>query len=684
MKKLTPKEILKKFYYAYSKRRAWREAARIDFDMVAGDQWDEEDIQKLADKGVKALTVNKLQANLFLVSGAQRQNKTQFRAFPEGEEDDLKAEIITRLHNDACKKSGTFPRSSEQFEDGVICGEGWLESDIDYTYDLLNGEMKIRKTDPFEIFPDPQSKEYDLSDARYVFKLKQSLTKDELFELFPGKEKIIKEITDGRINIDDMDKSGRKKQEEDYDKGEDDEPLDIDTEAGHYDLLEMYYKNYKERWFVADKKLAKVEQVKSEKDADKYIKYTEELDLRERIIEMVSEVMKQNIMNDIQEDPEQIEARIASQVSSVDIEQRAYKFKRLIPEIWCASLSGKTIIDDSVCDTYPAWRGYPFIPFFGHRLTVKLSKRKYAVKGIIRDLIPLQIEINKRKTQMLRIINSSANSGWQAEEGAWTNEEDVKQFGSSPGVTLYNKASKPMPKRIEPANFPFNYDMLVKEASSDMKEVSGINTDLLAMQSGGTDSGRAILIRQRQGYMMIQRLLDNFDRSMIMLGKFILTLIPKLYTVEKAMVVLGEKFIEDNFSVPDLTPDGQPQPAAEGSSGLKMRIDKELAKKVIALILNEINVKKYDVEIGQGIYTDTERQAAYTELLGLREKGVGIPDELLIMESSMSPGHKEKIKKMISNARVQADKAARMNTGAGAPGGSGGPAETLGANEGKM
>ena len=120
------KVVLDDFRRARGRKRAWAVEAEEDYEFAVGIQWAKEDLRKLKNKGVRGLTINKVQPNLFMISGIQRQNRSDFKAFPEGEEDSLKAEIATLLMKNTLKTSMGEYKLSEIFEDGIICGEGWI------------------------------------------------------------------------------------------------------------------------------------------------------------------------------------------------------------------------------------------------------------------------------------------------------------------------------------------------------------------------------------------------------------------------------------------------------------------------------------------------------------------------------------------------------------------------------
>ena len=99
--KLTIARANSDFKMAYEAKRSLIEREKEDFLFSLGEQWSVEEKAKLEQSGIDPVVDNRIQPNLFLLTGLERQNRSEFKAFPEGEEDGLKAEIATQLFKDA-------------------------------------------------------------------------------------------------------------------------------------------------------------------------------------------------------------------------------------------------------------------------------------------------------------------------------------------------------------------------------------------------------------------------------------------------------------------------------------------------------------------------------------------------------------------------------------------------------
>jgi len=627
------KDLLAKVYEdldfssrAYSK--LYKEI-KEDFKFVQGQQWDPSDVEELRKAGVKALAINKIKPIIKLITGIERQSRSDFKAFPEGGEDLVTADIASRLLKNVSKVSKVERKQSEQFKHGCIGGVAYLEPYMDYTYDLINGEMKFKKLSANNVFPDPDAQEYDLSDGSFIIKVTRDLTRDQLVELFPDKEKEIDNMGTGAINWESIrDITTIIENDEDYQPHID---RKAEVEKGTYDLVDYFYKKLTNKYFVAIQEQGLIKEVDSKDDAEA----------------LVEQLLQQGA--------------------------QAVIISKMVPVIRHAQVVGAKVFYDDVAWYYPRWKKFGIIPFFAEEITEKLGDKSVSIQGIVRSLKDLQEEFNKRRTQELRHLNASTNSGLLVPKGSMDdqNMRKAKKYGSSPGVVLEYDAVKGKPEKIFPSPLSQGHAQLAEENMQDLKEASGVNPDLLATDSK-SQSGRAILLKQRQGLVMIQEMLDNFGETKRLTGQFILSQFKELYTVESALRVLGDAWVADNFTVPvniilsrglqkmaegrenEVTelekntmlqyPQVQAdQPIQDEQGNLETAVDFDTAIQLVNQVLNDAELNKYDVAIGEGPYSETIRMANFLDLKELAQQGVPIPPETLIELSLIPEGQKKKV-----------------------------------------
>lgn len=660
--KLTPEKILEDFKISYANREKWIIVAREDMEFSLGKQWDDADVAALDAVAVRALTINKIRPNIFLLTGIQSQNRSDFKAYPEGQEDGILADLTSSLLKHTVKVSDMEYKHSEQFEEGITSGECYLEPYLDYDESLVNPDLKWKKVGGTQIFPGKFC-EYDMSDARYVCKLVPSLTKDDLLELFPEDETKINNIAVRTIDttyfnaVKATSEAQQQLNDNYHNKKGSFNSSSLDVPTVTYDMIEYYYKKLVRKSIVIDK--AQKRMVVAD-DEDKAAEFH----------------------------------RIANERAPGSAELKY----RMVPEIWMAQMVGDTILTDEVAWFYPRWKKYPFIPYFAYRVTMDVTNTELLVQGIVRSQKDLNRDYNKRRTQELRHLNQSANSGWQMEEGSVSDEDAYRKFGAAPGVILKYKQGRPAPVKITPTPLSQGHVQVAGERAQEMKDASGINADLLAMNEAQA-SGKAITLRMNQGMVMVQKLFDNNSRTKRLLAQLIMSQFGELYDVEKVMRVMGDKWILDNFGMPVMQPMLQPQvnpmtgqpfmdpatgqpamaPVIDPATGQPKQIpildesgkpalemtpqaDKNV-RDVINHLLNDPSVVKYDINVGETIAAETLQYANYMMLQEMVKTGAPIPPEELIDASTLNPATKNRIKKSIEAAQKAQAEAAQLPPG---------------------
>ncbi len=630
---MAKEDIIRKVYndlrFSAEKMSKLHDEIKGDFKFEQGKQWEDDDIQTLKNAGIKAITINKIKPIIKLLTGIERQSRSDFKAYPEGEEDELTSEIITRLMKNVSKNSRVEVKFSEVFKNGSIGGMCFIEPYMDYNFDLLNGNLKFKKISSSNVYLDPNFQEYDLSDSKFLIKVTTGLSKDELIGLFPDKEKEIEKINGGKLDVDNLNSLIASPESDDYPSPTTSDTLDSEPDEPTYDLIDYYYKKLTTKYYAI--------------------------------------VQEKGIIKDFETKEEAEDFALQAQGIVID---------RKVPVIMLVQVVGNTELYNDVAPFYPKWKTFPLIPYFAELITEDLDDYSLKIQGVVRGIKDLNEEYNKRRTQELRHLNASANSGFDIEKGQLDDQaiDHLKKYGSSPGfVSQRKKGSAPL-GRIAPMPLSQGHAQLAAENAQDLKEASGVNPDLLANDSQ-SQSGRAILFKQRQGLQMIQEMLDNFGETKRQTGLFILSQIPDLFTVESAMKVIGDAFITENFTVPvnivlerglQKVQEGEEpteyeqsimlqypttdpnQPIVDETNQLVTTVDMDSAIILINKILSDTELSKYDVAIGEGPYQETIKLANFTDLKELAQQGVPIPPQALIETSMLESGQKKNILRQLA------------------------------------
>ncbi len=646
-KPLTVESSMEDFKCAYQAKSKLIERQKDDFLFRLGKQWDEQKFQELKDRGITPITDNRIQPNIFLLTGLERQNRSDFKAYPEGEEDSIKAEIASALLKHSIKVSDFGYKKSEAFEDGITCGEAYLELYLDNTYNLLNAKPCWKKLDYNRVFPEPGWKEYDFSDAKYVYKLTLDVCKEDLIGMFPEKKEQIEKADGGKIDVASMlGNTGAHLQKKDY--GKDSSDIAIKKEDG-FDLIERYYKKWIDQYYVGDRQTGEIKEAQAKEAADQFVSDYQTSILQEQesyeaqLLQYQAHQQQMAIDPMMVQGPMPMEGMIQPIPPTPRDPDRYTIIKRYIPEIWYfAQVPGITEpLADEKAWFYPKWKNWSIVPYLSHFSTAPLTgdDRHLLVQGIVHQIKGPQQKHNSAETLKLLHLNGAANSGWLSEEDAWVDATKVQKLGATPNVNLEYRKGSQKPERIFPMAISQGHTQIAEESAEAIKAILGINADLLAVQEGGTDSGRAIALRQRQGLLMVQKPFDNLSRTAQICGRLELSQLGEMYDTETAKKVLGDAFLMKNFPpMMMINPQtGMEEPMMD-EMGQPMKFDKELADLAIAEVLSG-ELGQYDVSVGESVASETIRMAQFAEMKEIAALAPQAFTPDMLIENSDLPNH---------------------------------------------
>lgn len=556
----------------------WRVAARKDYKYYMGDQWDPATVQALRKGKRPALTINRVKPTIRTLSGYMRQNRRDMKVLARRGGAQGAAEIYTHLMKHTYDQSYAEWYEAQAFLDGIICGKGWLWLDVDYEQDPISGQIVIGREDPFLILEDPFSVKYDLSDARFVFRLRW-MDKDQIISLFPEAKGAIDKIdaqfkTAGEMDI----------ETDDYTDVEAQEMTEVSKLR--YLIKECWYKTYSKKKMIVHKKNGTIDSV------DNY--NGEKLD--EDAIQII-----------LDNDPD------------------TELVTRTMPTLHLTIILGDEELHHED-DPYNGMTRFPGIRFADELVYAE----KPMIRGEVCDIIGAQDELNKRRSQALHLLNTTANSGYMAEEGALSENQfrKLESMGSKPGVVVQTKQGKLNAiKRIEPAQLSTGHVNLSQLSDEDIKSISGINANLLGSEDTKATSGIAMEMQRRQGLINVEPVFDNFDFTLRVLGDTMLEVIRNtdVYTPEEIADLIGDK-----------------------------------AKLVDGTILQPEDIHafmrsrrgQYGVKVSDQNANPTQRKAEFREMLeSIQTLGIPVPPEMLL-EASDFP-FKDELLAQMANAQQQ-------------------------------
>jgi hypothetical protein len=295
-----------------------------------------------------------------------------------------------------------------------------------------------------------------------------------------------------------------------------------------------------------------------------------------------------------------------------------------------ATTIGNTVLQD-IENPIGRINKIPFVPFYAYRIDDN-------VFGVVDQLIDVQKEVNKRRSQALHIVNTMTNNLWLLPETVGIDEKEFIQKASRVGGAIKYKGNTP-PTNVGPtgAQGVQIAAYSAEAAEADIKEISGVNADLMGYSGGKQEPGIVLQLRQQQGAVVIEPILDNFRYSNRILGSLLIDFIQKsgLYSPEEIVKITDQS--------------GQ-----------------EVEMKVAEILSTQSQLKKYNVAVSFQKSSPTTRMADFWKLMELVGKGVPIPPDVLI-EAADIPG-KEKILQRINEMMQQQAVPGGGNIPGGMPG----------------
>ena len=228
--------------------------------------------------------------------------------------------------------------------------------------------------------------------------------------------------------------------------------------------------------------------------------------------------------------------------------------------------------------------------------------------------------LNKVYSQILHVVNTTANSGWKVEENSLVNMdvEDLESVGAQTGLVLEYKSGRAAPEKIEPNQIPTGLKDLVTTGVELIRLISGVS-ETFQGGKGPEVSGTAIQSRVHQSAIQLAAPIDNLFRTRNMVAERILKLIQSFYTQERTFMITSH-----NDEGKDVTHPVTINQEAQGETP------------DASYLINDVTVGKYDVVIADVPTQITFQNAQFSQAIELRKYGVQVPDDEMVRMSTLS------------------------------------------------
>jgi len=486
--KLTEEQILERINDCEQSipETEWRKSADEDYKFYAGDQDTVEVAEKLIAQKRPNTVFNEIKPKVDMLIGIAAQSRTDGTILPVGVEDEPLTELMNGVHKHYRKKLKMKTKEQDCFSHVTKAGRSMLYFWVDRS-NPFKPLPQTKRIPGWQFGIDPDSTELDLSDARYMY-VDKWVTEEEYFELVPDAENGVSQY---HLNI-----------------------------AGQPEFYNQHNRKYRlvEFWYKSKEKVVYFISPMSGKDEWLFPKGFKLF--RQQLLEGIK--MPGGGLLQIK-DP----AELPGISSKIDV----YRY---------AILGGHGIIEEN---TSPYLKDgidrvqYPGVLYAGYR-----DDNTNALFGAIKMAKDPQRALNTIRRQLVHLLQTLPKGILVHEAGAILNVEEYEDRGSEPnfhlelaqgGLTRYKFEQQPS---ISPL-----YGQLDLTFGQSIKDVSGIQDDLMGKQQSSREAGVSVQLRQQSGLVVIYILFDNYQNARIQGNQKLLAMIQQYVSYETAVRIEGEK-----------------------------------------------------------------------------------------------------------------------------------------------
>ena len=564
----------------------WRKAAAEDFAFMQGKQWQDADLKKMREAGRPAITINRIRPVINLLCGYASQNETEPDFLPRSEEDDRVSRVAKGITKYCLDRANYQRNKGKCFRDKIICGLAnyWVHYEFDYA--KLDGEIRIDRVSPFDVFVDPECSQEDLSDAQYIGRYSWE-SPSKLKQVYPDKA----------VEIDTLSHK--------FD--------DTELETGSFETV-----NGEALWYSDKYRKVRVVQYWYKEYKTKRI------------------FMTQNGVVDEDNPLYVVLMAMGKEPTSIPDTQIRY-----------ATFSDNVLLEEGESpykhNKFPLVRDYCYY-------TGELVDDEREPAGVVRDIKDTQRETNKNRSQRMHVVNQQTLGVkyWQGPVTEQF-KNTVKKYGTTPGANIYMPPGVTFTDGTPAMDSALNMN-LEQQSSNDFYAISGITPESLSgsvgnMSGKAIDLRQSVTTVQTAGIFAQTKEAELQIVKLLWGEKNAPGLIPQFYNQEKAMRILGDDGQKEFIQIqPGMNQPMQEQTMLDAMGRPVLDAEGNPVKKV----LYDLSAFDFDIVISTSQASATARRANLYQLLEAKKSGVDIPIDIIL--DFMDFPEKEAVKKRMQEA----------------------------------
>jgi hypothetical protein len=461
-------------------RAKWIKEAERAFDYVANHQWSEEDTAILVEQSRPAVTFNRTAPIIKAVCGLEVNNRQGIVFLPRTERNNGPDEVRTA----ACKwvrdECNAEDEESEAFRDNSICGEGWIETRMEFDEEPT-GKIIEERIDPMEMGVNNGAGKANYSDARLMYRVRD-LDYYDAKDMFPGvsKEAIHAKWMSLSITPDD----GGQGNKTDY-------PNETRQGVAAMGAALQRCRVVHAQWWERTK----------------------------------TYMVAQDGVDDIQHLSEEDFGTFQDRAQQAGIQyDHAVAPKKVYYEAFLGA-DGFLPMEDG-----QQKRELDTGMFQWRAMTGERDRKDKCFYGLLRDMFDPQMWANKWLSQTMQILNANAKGGIMAETDAFANQRKAEEDWSNPTKIIWTKPGSLSGGKIKERTalpLPQGLSDLMQFALASLRDTTGVNLELLGQAD--REQAASLEMQRRQSAMTIlATLFDSLRRFRKGQGRLLLHYINKL------------------------------------------------------------------------------------------------------------------------------------------------------------
>tara|TARA_R110002167_G_scaffold355470_1_gene569842 strand:+ start:59 stop:2269 length:2211 start_codon:yes stop_codon:yes gene_type:complete len=516
-------------------RAKWQSNSQKGYDFYLNEQLTQEEKDTLKESGMPTFEINRITPIIETMKYFVTANNPKWKAVAvEGSDTN-----IAQVHSDISEYCWSLSNGKSVYGsvilDTLTKGQGYFFVDIDTDLDNGKGDVVFKKIDPYDVYPDPMSRDFLLRDASFVI-IRKTLAREQLKTMFPEHARKIQKASE----------QGSTSSYSQADRAESQAiiPEDIMTTVSPdgdsddilsyhecYEKVRVPYVNLVIKMFPTSEQIEQVKEISQKKLQS----FKDEIAVSTK--EQILQITKAYEAGEVIEERAQLEIKKAEDSLKTGIQQKTAEIEyslqeelnRVEEKVVSKEEYDILIQNDDIVDTIVESSDY-----FESRIKVTctigsditlyeyiLPLSEYPIIPVpylytgtpfpmsaVSPMIGKQQEINKAHQVMVHNANLASNLRWMYEEGS-VPEDEWEQYSSAPGALLKYRQGFNPPTPILPASINNAFYTITQEGKADMEYIAGIPSSMMGFAQQQTDTYRGLLANDEFGTRRIKAWMNS-------------------------------------------------------------------------------------------------------------------------------------------------------------------------------